>query len=113
MMKIEAVISPFKLDEVKATLHDLDCEEATISEVLHDGGPNVQKRVYRGCEYRVGVPKVKLEILVSAQRVEEFLDALAGAACAAEPGNDGTIVVYEVAEAVRIRNGRRVDFSLS
>ncbi len=80
MIKIEAVIRPSKLEEVKTTLHDLDCEEVTITEVLHHGGPNIQKSVYRGCEYIVDMPKVKLEMLVSAHRVEEVLDALSGAA---------------------------------
>ena len=110
MMRIEALIRPYKLDEVKAALRSLDCEEVTLSEVLHHGGRNIQKNVYRGCEYEVDVPKVKIEFLASAHRVEEVLDALSHAACA---GNDGTILVYEVAEAIRIRNGHRVEFSLS
>ena len=112
MMKIEAVIRPFKLAEIKTTLHDLDCEEVTISEVLDHGGPNIQKSVYRGCEYRADVPKVKVETLVSAHRVDEVLEALARAACAAEPSNDCTILVYEVSDAIRIRNGRRIEVSL-
>lgn len=110
MMKIEAVIHPFKLAEIKAALHDLDCEEVTISEVLHDGGSKIQKRVYRGCEYRADVPKVKVETLVSAHRVDEILEMLASATGAA---SDSTILVYEVAEAIRIRNGRRSEVSLS
>ena len=109
-MKIEAVIHPFKLAEIKAALHDLDCEEVTISEVLHDEGSKIQKRVYRGCEYRVDVPKVKVETLVSARRVDEVLEMLASSADAA---SDSIILVYEVAEAIRIRNGRRIEVSLS
>src|ERR1019366_8854809 len=76
MMKIEALIHPFKLEEVNGILQDLDCEEVTISEVLHRGGPNIQKTVYRGCEYRVDVPRVKVEMLVSSLRVDEVLEAL-------------------------------------
>ncbi len=110
MMRIEALCRPFKLDEVKATLRSLDCEEVTLSEVLHHGDRNIQENVYRGWEYEVDVPKVKIEFLVSAHRVEEVLDALSQAACA---GNDGAILVFEVAEAIRIRNGHRVEFSRS
>ena len=113
MMKIEALIHPFKLEEVNGILQDLDCEEVTISEVLHRGGPNIQKTVYRGCEYRVDVPRVKVEMLVSSLRVDEVVEALSRAVCGDLPGNDGSILVYEVAEAIRIRNGRRVEFSFS
>ena len=112
MMKIEALIHPSKLEEVNGILQDLDCEGVTISEVLHRG-PNIQKTVYRGCEYRVDVPRVKVEMLVSSLRVDEVLEALSRAVCGDLPGNDGTILVYEVAEAIRIRNGRRVEFSFS
>ena len=62
MMKIEALIHPPMLEEVNSILQGLDCEEITISEVLHRGGPNIQKTVYRGCEYRVDVPRVKVEM---------------------------------------------------
>lgn len=112
MTKIEAVIRPFKLEEVKAALHDLDCEEVTITEVFH-GGPAIERNIYRGCEYRADVRKVKLDIVVAAHRVEEVLNALSGAARTNLPGNDGTVLVYEVAEAIRIRNGRRAELSFS
>ena len=113
MMKIEAVIHPFKLDEVKAVLEGLDCEGITISEVLLNAGPEAQKTRYRGCEYRVHVPKVKLEMLVSAHAVDEVIEVLSRAACTATDGDDGTILVHEVSDAIRIRGGRRVEFSLS
>jgi nitrogen regulatory protein PII len=113
MMKIEAVIHPSKLDGVKAALEPLDCEGITISEVLLNGDRKAQKNRYRGCEYRVDVPKVKLEMVVSAQVVEEVIEVLSRAACSGADGDDGTILVYEVSNAIRIRGGRRMECALS
>jgi nitrogen regulatory protein P-II 1 len=111
-MKLEAVIHPFKLDEVKAALERLNCRHLTISEVLLNENPSARKTRYRGCEYSVDVPKVKLEMLVSARSVDELVAALSRAACTPD-GDDGTVLIYELSDAIRIRGGRRVEFSLS
>jgi nitrogen regulatory protein P-II 1 len=113
MVKVEAIIQPFKLDEVKAALASLGVEGMTILHVLDHAGSAGLKAVYRGGQYYVDVPKVKLEMVVSSLRAEEVIDALSLAARTGTPGDDGTILVYEIADAIRIRNGRRVEVALS
>jgi nitrogen regulatory protein P-II 1 len=113
MVKVEAVIQPFKLDEVKAALTSLGIEGLTILHVLHHGGPSGLKAFYRGGEYTVDVPKVKLEMIVSSHRADEVIDAISRAARTGMSGDDGTVLVYEIADAHRIRNGRRMEFVLS
>jgi nitrogen regulatory protein P-II 1 len=76
MVKIEAVIQPIKLDDVKMALESLGIDGITISEVLEHGGPVVEKTFYRGVEYRVDVPRLKLEILVFSHRADEVVEAL-------------------------------------
>jgi nitrogen regulatory protein P-II 1 len=107
MKKIEAIIQPFKLDEVKAALQGLGIDGMTISEVRGHGRQKGHKETYRGQEYQVDLlPKVKVEVVVPADRSEEVLAALSAAARSGKIG-DGKIFVYDVAEAVRIRNGDR------
>jgi nitrogen regulatory protein PII len=113
MVKVEAVIQPFKLEEVKAALASLGIEGVTILHVLDHAGSSGLKAVYRGSQYYVDVPKVKLEMVVSSLRVEELIDVLSRTARTGMPGDDGTILLYEIADAVRIRNGRRMEFALS
>jgi nitrogen regulatory protein P-II 1 len=113
MMKIEAVIHPFKLNEIKAALEGLDCERLTISDVFLIAGRDAPKSHYRGCEYSRDVPKTKLEMLVSAGCVDEVINVLSRTACAGAGDDEGSIVVYEVSDAIRIRGGRRFAFSLS
>ena len=113
MVKVEAIVQPFKLDEVKAALAGLGMDRVTILHVLDHGGPAGLKTRYRGGEYHVDVPKVKLEMIVSAHRTDEVIDAITRAARTGSASDDGTILVYEIADAIRIRNGRRVEFVLS
>lgn len=112
MKKIEAIIQPFKLDEVKAALQGLGIEGMTISEVRGHGRQKGHKESYRGQEYQVDLlPKVKVETVVPVARCEEVVNALAGAARSGKIG-DGKIFVSDVAEAIRIRNGDRGDTAL-
>jgi nitrogen regulatory protein P-II 1 len=112
MKKIEAIIQPFKLDEVKQKMHSLGIEGMTISEVRGHGRQKGHTEVYRGQEYNVDLlPKVKLEMVVPASRSAEVISALSGAARTGKIG-DGKIFVYEVAEAVRIRNDERGESAL-
>ena len=112
MKKIEAIIQPFKLDEVKEALQALGIEGMTISEVRGHGRQKGHKETYRGQEYQVDLlPKVKVETVVPAGRLDEVVNALAAAARSGKIG-DGKIFVSEVAEAVRIRNGDRGDAAL-
>src|SRR5216684_3468630 len=112
MKKIEAIIQPFKLDEVKTALQGIGIEGMTISEVRGHGRQKGHKETYRGQEYQVDLlPKVKLEVVVPASRSEEVVNALCAAARSGKIG-DGKIFVSDVGEAVRIRNGDRGDLAL-
>jgi nitrogen regulatory protein P-II 1 len=112
MKKIEAIIQPFKIDEVKAALVGIGIDGMTISEVRGHGRQKGHKEVYRGQEYNVDLlPKLKIEMVVPASRTDEVVNALSGAARTGKIG-DGKIFIYEVAEAVRIRNGDRGDTAL-
>ncbi|HXA52111.1 MAG TPA: P-II family nitrogen regulator [Candidatus Acidoferrum sp.] len=112
MKKIEAIIQPFKLDEVKAAMQGIGIEGMTISEVRGHGRQKGHKESYRGQEYQVDLlPKTKLEVIVPDGRSEEVVNVLCAAARSGKIG-DGKIFVSEVAEAVRIRNGDRGDLAL-
>ena len=112
MKKIEAIIQPFKMDEVKAALAGIGIEGITISDVRGHGRQKGHREVYRGQEYNVDLlPKMKLEMVVPSERFEEVIDTLSGAARTGKIG-DGKIFVFDVAEAVRIRNGDRGDLAL-
>jgi nitrogen regulatory protein P-II 1 len=112
MKKIEAIIQPFKLDEVKEALKAIGIDGMTITEVRGHGRQKGHKEVYRGQEYNVDLlPKVKLEMVVPSNRSEEILRALAAAARTGKIG-DGKIFVYDVTEAIRIRNDDRGESAL-
>jgi nitrogen regulatory protein P-II 1 len=112
MKKIEAIIQPFKLDEVKEALKSIGVDGMTITEVRGHGRQKGHKEVYRGQEYNVDLlPKMKVELVVADSRLEEILLTLAGAARTGKIG-DGKIFVYDVAQAVRIRNDDRGEAAL-
>ena len=112
MNKIEAIIQPFKLDEVKESLKAIGIDGMTITEVRGHGRQEGHKEVYRGQEYNVDLlPKVKIELVVPASRKEEVIRTLSLAARTGKIG-DGKIFVYDVAEAIRIRNDDRGDAAL-
>lgn len=105
MKKIEAIIQPFKLDEVKQALVALGIDGMTISEVRGHGRQKGHKETYRGQEYTVDLlPKVKLELLVPDRRLEEILNTLTTAARTGKIG-DGKVFVFGLDQAVRIRTG--------
>src|SRR3979409_1469581 len=109
MKKIEAIIQPFKLDEVKEALKGIGIDGMTISEVRGHGRQKGHKEVYRGQEYNVDLlPKVKVELVVPNERLEEIVASITNAARTGKIG-DGKIFVFDVAEAIRIRNGDRGD----
>ncbi len=113
MVKIEVVIQPFKLDDVKATLEDLGVEITMISEVMDHGTLPGRRARYRGAEYCLDTPRVKLEILASSERTDEIVDALLRVARTTLSCDDGRILVYEVADAIRIRTGARFQYTLN
>ena len=107
MKKIEAIIQPHKLDEVKEALLSLGVDGMTISEVRGHGRQKGHTEVYRGQEYKVDLlPKVKMELVVAAARADEVVGAVSKAARSGRVGG-GKVFVYDVLDAVRIRNGDR------
>ena len=112
MKKIEAIIQPSKLDSVKEALIAMGVEGMTASEVRGHGRQKGHREVYRGREYNVDLlPKVKLEVVVSDARVDEIVQALSAAARTGRIG-DGKIFVYNIDEAIRIRNDDRGEAAL-
>jgi len=107
MKKIEAIIKPFKIDEVKEALARAGIEGLTVSEVKGFGRQKGHTELYRGAEYVVDfLPKVKLEIVVDDSKATQVVDAICNAAKTGKIG-DGKIFVLPVDEAVRIRTGER------
>jgi len=112
MKKIEAIIQPHKLDEVKDALIKVGVDGMTVSEVRGHGRQKGHTETYRGQEYKVDLlPKVKIEMVVSDARAEEVAKALATAARSGKVG-DGKIFMTNVLEAIRIRNDDRGDTAL-
>lgn len=109
MKKIEAIIKPFKLDDVKEALHDVGVSGITVTEAKGFGRQKGHTELYRGAEYVVDfLPKVKLEVVVSDNLVERTVEAIANAAQTGRIG-DGKIFVIPIDSAVRIRTGERDD----
>ncbi len=105
MKKIEAIIKPFKLDDVKAALNEVGVQGMTITEVKGYGRQKGHTEIYRGAEYVVDfVPKVKIEIIISADMLETVTKAIESAAKTGKLG-DGKIFVSPVEQAVRVRTG--------
>lgn len=105
MKKIEAIIQPHKLDEVKEALKGISIDGITITDVRGHGRQKGHREVYRGMEYEIDtLPKIKLEIVVPDTRLEEVTRTLSGAARTGKIG-DGKIFIYDVLDAIRIRNG--------
>jgi nitrogen regulatory protein P-II 1 len=107
MKKIEAIIKPFKLDDVKQALHDMGVQGMTVSEVKGYGRQKGHKEIYRGAEYEVDfIPKVKIELVVAADIVDQVIDTIMQAAGTGKIG-DGKLFVLPVDEVVRVRTGER------
>jgi nitrogen regulatory protein P-II 1 len=107
MKKIEAIIKPFKLDEVKEALQELGVQGMTVGEVKGYGRQKGHTELYRGAEYVVDfLPKIKIEVAVSDDLLEPAIDALVNAARTGRIG-DGKIFVSELTEVIRIRTGER------
>ena len=105
MKKIEAIIKPFKLDEVKEALQEAGLQGITVIEAKGFGRQKGHTELYRGAEYVVDfLPKVKIEVVVSDDRLERAVDAIRKAAQTGRIG-DGKIFVLNIEEAIRIRTG--------
>jgi nitrogen regulatory protein P-II 1 len=107
MKKIEAIIKPFKLDEVKEALHGIGIQGMTVTEVKGFGRQKGHTELYRGAEYVVDfLPKIKIEIAIADEMLEKAVDAIVQAANTGRIG-DGKIFVLDVSETIRIRTGER------
>jgi len=107
MKKIEAIIKPFKLDEVKEALHEISLQGITVTEAKGFGRQKGHTELYRGAEYVVDfLPKVKIEVVLDDNQVERAVEAIQAAARTGRIG-DGKIFVTTVEEAIRIRTGER------
>ena len=107
MKKIEAIIKPFKLDDVKEALNEIGIQGMTISEVKGYGRQKGHKQIYRGAEYIVDfIPKIKIEIVVEASMTEKIIKAIQDASNTGKIG-DGKIFVIPVEEAIRVRTSER------
>jgi nitrogen regulatory protein P-II 1 len=109
MKKIEAIIQPFRLEAVKEALHEISVQGMTVTEVKGFGRQKGLREVYRGMEYQVDfIPKVKLEIVTSDDKVAAVVETITKNARTGRIG-DGKIFVYPVAEVIRIRTGEKGD----
>lgn len=107
MKLINAIIKPFKLDDVREALSEVGVDGMTVSEVKGFGRQKGHTELYRGAEYQVDfLPKVKLEIATHAENVDHIVEAISRAAQTGKIG-DGKIFVYDLSQAVRIRTGER------
>jgi len=107
MKKIEAIIKPFKLDDVKDALGEIGIDGMTVTEVKGHGRQKGHTELYRGAEYVVDfLPKVKVELVVTKDRVEEVIEVICKAASTGKVG-DGKIFVSSIEQAIRIRTGER------
>jgi len=107
MNKIEAIIKPFKLDDVKDILSEIGVHGMTISEVKGYGRQKGHKEIYRGAEYLVDfIPKIKIEIVVEADKTDKVVEAIIKVLNTGKIG-DGKIFVFPVEEAIRVRTGER------
>ena len=112
MKKIEAIIKPFKLDEVKEALQEAGVQGLSVVEVKGFGRQKGHTELYRGAEYVVDfLPKVKIEVVLPDEQVERAIDAIVQSANTGKIG-DGKIFVYPIEQAIRIRTGESGDDAL-
>ena len=112
MKRIEAIIQPFKLDDVREALKSIGVDGMTIYDVRGHGRQKGHKEVYRGQEYEVDLlPKVKVEVIVSDERLDETVKAVVESARTGKIG-DGKVFIYGVEDAVRIRNSDTGDAAI-
>ncbi len=107
MKKIEAIVKPFKLDDVKEALNEIGIQGMTLVEVKGYGRQKGHKEIYRGAEYVVDfIPKVKVELVVTDDKVDEVVDRIMKSANTGKIG-DGKIFILPVEEALRVRTGEK------
>ena len=112
MRKVECIIKPFKLDEVKEALNEIGIQGITVREVKGFGRQKGHTELYRGAEYQIDlIPKVKIELVVADEQVTEIVELVQKEACTGRIG-DGKIFVTDVEQSIRIRTGENGPESL-
>lgn len=112
MKKVEAIVKPFKLDEVKDALNDIGIQGMTVTEVKGFGRQKGHTELYRGAEYVIDfIPKIKIEIVTSDSLVQKVVDTIEKVAKTGKIG-DGKIFVYAIEDIIRIRTGERGEAAL-
>src|SRR5690625_10031 len=112
MKKVEAIVKPFKLDEVKEALQEIGIQGLSVLEAKGFGRQKGHTELYRGAEYVVDfLPKIKIEVVVEAQRVEQVVDEIVAVARTGKIG-DGKIFISPIEQAVRIRTGEEGHMAL-
>jgi nitrogen regulatory protein P-II 1 len=112
MKKVECIIKPFKLEDVKTVISDMGVTGMTVSEVRGFGRQKGHTELYRGAEYQIDfIPKLKIELVVPTERVAELLEAIQREACTGRIG-DGKIFVSSIEQSIRIRTGETGEDSL-
>lgn len=112
MKKVECIIKPFKLDDVKAAISDLGLSGMTVSEVRGFGRQKGHTELYRGAEYQIDfIPKLKIELVLADDQVDEVVSIIQREACTGRIG-DGKIFVSPVEQSIRIRTGEAGEDSL-
>ena len=112
MKKIEAIVRPEKLEELKDVLHQINTDGITINQVMGCGKQKGWKEYYRSAEISLNVlPKVKFEMIVADEKVEEIVSIILNVACTKEIG-DGKIFISNIEDAIRIRTGERGDSAI-
>lgn len=107
MKKIEAIVKPFKLDDIKEALNEIGIQGMTISEVKGYGRQKGHKEIYRGAEYVVDfIPKIKIELVVDTAIADQVVEKIRTAANTGKIG-DGKIFIFSVEEAIRVRTGEK------
>ena len=107
MKKIEAIIKPFKLDEVKQALSEIDLNGMTVTEVKGYGRQKGHTELYRGAEYNIDfLPKIKIEIVLSDEKLNEAINIIQKVANTGKIG-DGKIFIYNIDQIIRIRTGEK------
>ena len=112
MKKIEAIIRPFRLDDVREALGEIGVKGLTLTEVKGYGRQKGHTELYRGSEYQIDfLPKIKLEVIVTDKMADKVVDAIMNAAKTGQVG-DGKIFVYPVEDVIRVRTGESVEDAL-
>jgi len=107
LKKIEAIIKPFKLDDVKEALNEIGIQGMTITEVKGYGRQKGHKEIYRGAEYVVDfIPKIKIDVVVESSIADKVVEAIQKAAQTGKIG-DGKIFVFSIEQAIRVRTGEK------